>query len=353
MTVLERYLLSAMVYAGLPVLGLLLGLFGFLTFAEELEDVGSGRFGVVEAMRVTLLSLPMVSQSLLPVVALMSVLVGLGTLASQQEMTALRAAGVSRLQLAKPVVMGALLMGGFALASQQWLIPALSSPIADLRSSANTGTEPGDGIWTRSDGDMVRIGSVRMRLIPADLEIYQLDARGHLERFIRAASADVLAQSVWLLHDVEISTVAGPTVNVERVDRLVWRSALSRGQIDTIVGSLDSAALSDLWSYVGHLQSNGLENRSARMVFWQLAGLPIGILGMALLGTPFVLGSVRTMPAGTRVTIGVAAGAGFYLLEQVLSQVAVLYALPPLPLAWGPDLALIAIALVALSAGGR
>jgi cytochrome c oxidase subunit 1 len=79
------------------------------------------------------------------------------------------------------------------------------------------------------------------------------------------------------------------------------------------------------------------------------SGLPIGILGMALLGVPFVVGSTRSMSTGSRISIGVVIGILFYLGERTLGQLALLYDLPPVPLAVGPDLVILALAIYALS----
>ena len=70
---------------------------------------------------------------------------------------------------------------------------------------------------------------------------------------------------------------------------------------------------------------------------------------MALLGVPFVMGSTRTMSTGTRVSIGILVGILFYLGERTLGQVALLYNLPPAPLAMGPDLLVLTLATMALS----
>ena len=92
---IDRYLMLSMIRGGVPILGLLLGLFAFLTLAEELEDVGKGNFEVIDALNVMVYSLPKISLELLPVTSLIGVLVGLGTLGNQQELIALRAAGWS------------------------------------------------------------------------------------------------------------------------------------------------------------------------------------------------------------------------------------------------------------------
>lgn len=347
---LDRYLIASMIRGGVPILGLLLGLFAFLTLAEELEDVGKGSFEVLDALRVTALSVPKIILQLLPVTSLVGVLVGLGSLASQQELVAMRAAGSSPWQLARPVTLMALAISAAALATQQWLVPAFEQPIVDLRANAiENGPVEGEVFWTRNDHSMMRIGGVRFGLMPTDLEIHEIDSEGHLRRLLQARSANILSPAQWQLNNIQVTEIKLEGARVTHLDRLVWNSVLSVEQMATLVSAADALPLTELVAYIRHLDSNGLDSHRYRLVLWQQLSLTLGIIGMALLGVPFVLGSTRSMAAGARISLGVVAGLLFYLLERTTGQVALLYHLPPLPLAVGPDLMIAAAAVIALS----
>jgi len=349
---MDRYLMAAMVRGGIPILGLLLGLFAFLTLAEELEDVGTGNFEVIDALNVMMLSLPKISLELLPVTSLIGVLVGLGTLANQQELTALRAAGWSNFRIATPVLMLAVaIIAGTALV-QQWLVPFLEQPIASLRANTLLDTNLADQdaqFWTRSEGQIVRIGGVRFGLMPTDVEIYQRDESGLVGLLHQAGRADILDAATWRLHDVVTTRITDAGTETEHLDQLEWHSVLSPDQMATIVTTAATLAPTDLYQYVRHLEANGLDSHRYRLVLFQQLGLPLGILGMALLGVPFVLGSTRALAAGTRISIGIVIGILVYLAERTLSQLALLYSLPPLPMALGPDLAVLALGIIALA----
>lgn len=349
---MDRYLTLAMIRGGLPILGLLLGLFGFLTLAEELEDVGQGDFEVIDALNVMMLSLPKIGLELLPVTSLIGVLAGLGTLASQQELIALRATGWSNFRIARPVLNLALLVVLGAAAVQQWLIPWLEQQIATLHAEATLETElqsQDADFWTRNRDQIVRIGGVQFGLMPTDVEIYQQDEAGHVVRLLQANRADILSGDTWQLWNVTTTEISQTGTRTGRQDALLWESVLTPAQMATIITTAAALAPTDLAQYVRHLQSNGLDSHRYRLVLWQQLSLPLGILGMALLGVPFVVGSTRAMAAGTRVSIGIVIGVLFYLGERTLSQVSLLYGLPPLPLAMGPDVIILALAILALS----
>ena len=348
---IDRYLMLSMIRGGVPILGLLLGLFAFLTLAEELEDVGKGNFEVIDALNVMVYSLPKISLELLPVTSLIGVLVGLGTLANQQELIALRAAGWSNYRLARPVLILALAILTGAMATQQWLIPILEEQIAGLRSNALEDAELDreSEFWTRSEHQIVRIGGVQFGLMPTDVEVFECNDTGHVTRVLKANRADILNSSTWQLWDVLSTEIDASGTRIGRMETLEWRSVLSPDQMATIITTASALAPSDLFQYVAHLEENDLDSHRYRLVLWQQLSLPIGILGMALLGVPFVVGSTRSMATGTRISIGVVIGILFYLGERTLGQVALLYGLPPVPLAMGPDIFILILALYALS----
>jgi lipopolysaccharide export system permease protein len=349
---IDRYLIRSMVLGGIPILGLLLGLFAFLTLAEELEQVGTGNFEVIDALNVMGLSLPKISLELLPVTSLIGVLVGLGTLASQQELIALRAAGWSNFRIARPVLMLALLIVAGAGVLQQWAIPLLEHEIATLRANTilETDVEGEDAqFWTRSGGQMVRIGGVQFGLMPTDVEIFEQDESGHIGRLLQANRADILNASTWQLYDVQATHITETGTRTEYQTQMRWQSVLTPDQMATIITTAAALAPTDLIQYVDHLQENDLDSHRYRLVLWQQLSLPIGILGMALLGVPFVVGSTRSLAAGSRISIGIVIGILFYLAERTLGQVALLYALPPTVMAVGPDLFILVLAIFALS----
>lgn len=50
--------------------------------------------------------------------------------------------------------------------------------------------------------------------------------------------------------------------------------------------------------------------------------IPLGLLGMALLSLPFLLGSTRSVPVGQRVAMGGLTGIIYYLVQQISGHLA-------------------------------
>lgn len=92
MVKLDRYIGVTVFVAILAVLGVILGLALLFAFIDELNDI-SASYGIGDALRFIFLTAPRRAYDMLPMAALIGCLVGLGTLASNSELTIMRAVG--------------------------------------------------------------------------------------------------------------------------------------------------------------------------------------------------------------------------------------------------------------------
>ena len=351
MRLLDRYLARNFLLGMLPALLLLGGLFSFLALVQELEDVGKGGYTSTSALMVICFTLPRKLIDVLPVVALLGGLTGLGAMANHRETVAARAAGLSPARMALPVALAAILIIAITFVLQTFAIPDWERQARQLRAQVTqTAMESrGNEFWTRTGNNLLRVGDVALGRIPTDIEIYQMDSNDRLVGLIRAAHADLVNEREWLLHDVSQITLEGSAATTTRESEMLWPSFLSARQLGTLVQPADTMAMNELLSYIERLRSNRLNTHQYRFAFWQMLSLPIGILAMAVLGVPFVMGSLRSVSVSQRVAFGGGLGMLFYLLEQVIGQVSVIYEFDPIAAAMGPDLLLFALGMISLA----
>jgi len=92
---IDRYIGQSVLSGVLLVLTTLVGLFAFFSFIEEVDDIGKHNYGLWQAIEYVLLEIPQNIYDLFPTASLLGSLIGLGLLANNNELTVLRAAGVS------------------------------------------------------------------------------------------------------------------------------------------------------------------------------------------------------------------------------------------------------------------
>jgi len=351
LNLLDRYIVRNFVLGMIPVLLLLLLLFSFMALAEELEDVGKGAFTQFDAYLVVLYTAPRRVIDLLPVTSLLGGLMGLGVLANHQELMAARVGGMSRLRLARPVLVLSLVMAVLVVLAQGYVVPVSEQKANELRARTLAETRfdaLGDtGFWTRTGREFVHVTSVRYGQLLSEIEIYSMNANGRFTRLIEAGQANTADAGDWLLRDVTVTSLAGQAVEVEHRDSLRWPALLSPEQVAILVLPLEALAPSDLWRLVDFQRANGLDTHRYRVVLWQQLSIAVAVIGMALLALPMLQGSIRAMPASQRVVLGGFIGIGFYLLQQLSGHVAGLLKWHPPSIIMAPAVLVLAVAVYA------
>jgi lipopolysaccharide export system permease protein len=332
-TKIDRYIGASFLAGCLPVLFLLLTLFSFLGLSEELEDVGDGAYELIDALLVVAYSLPALVVELLPVTALLGGLLGLGALANNQELTSMRAAAISPGRIALPIFTLALMLIGVVMLLQALVIPWVEYQATQLRAKTLMEVDaldldaPVDAatdreFWTRNEGQFIRIGVVEPDRSLGGVEIYQFDPQGNLTRMIQAPRAQLLQDNTWLLHQVRETRLAEASSQTQFAETLLWETLLSEDQAHTLITPAKSLAPADLWKSIQRLEDNNMNSDRQQVIFWRQMSTPLGLLGLALLTIPFLMGSVRSVPVGQRIAMGGLIGISFYLLQQISGHLA-------------------------------
>ncbi|RLA59782.1 MAG: LPS export ABC transporter permease LptG [Gammaproteobacteria bacterium] len=333
MTKIDRYLSTSFLGGCVPVLLLLLSLFSFLALSEELEDVGEGAYELADALLVVVYTTPALVVDLLPVTVLLGGLLGLGALANNLELISMRAAAITPVRLAFPIIKLSVVLIAVVMLLQNLVIPQVEYNAAQLRAKtlmdpglAGLEEEMGVGVnkefWTRNKGYFIRIGLVQANRTLAGVEIYQLDERGNLVKAVQTPTAELLQDNTWLLHNVRETQVGATDAKTEFKDRLLWEALLSEEQTRVLITPASSLAPADLWRFIQRLEENNMNSESSRVMFWRQMSIPLGLLGMALLSLPFLLGSTRSVSVGQRVAMGGLIGITYYLVQQISGHLA-------------------------------
>ena len=110
MKILDRYIGKTVVLSTLLSLLVLLTLVAFVTLLKEMDEVGTGVYRALDAVYYVLLILPRGAYEIFPVAVLLGSLIGLGGLAGNSELTAMRAAGISLARIIFAALKGGILV---------------------------------------------------------------------------------------------------------------------------------------------------------------------------------------------------------------------------------------------------
>ncbi|MGH8247784.1 MAG: LPS export ABC transporter permease LptG [Gammaproteobacteria bacterium] len=350
MNTVDRYLMVHIAGGLFIAAAVLIPLFSFLDLLEQLEDVGEGFYETRNAFQYVALLLPRRIIQLAPFIALLGTVIALGRLAVHNELTAIRAAGLSPVHIGEVTLkIGALLLLLIAVL-EQTVAPDLQQKALALRAEALARTtELGEdlGVWTRDERQILRIGDTRRTRMPRDIEILRLDDRGFLAEHVQAAQAEIRDDGRWLLKGVIRRQLVNSSVRIERMDMLEWIPFLNPDQISTLSRPPESLAPGELYEYVRYLRETGQQADAYALALWRKLGGALTMIAMLMLSIPFALGSAHT-GLGHRLVLAAVTGIIVYLLDQIISNAGLLLNMSPPVIALAPGIILIAIASWAL-----
>ena len=351
MTILDRYLARTILSHTLMVMAVLLALMTLVTFIGQQDDIGRGQFDVVDAFLITALKLPQQAYELLPIGALIGAILGLGGLARDSELTVFRAAGVSPPRMAMSAA-----WAGLAVAAVVWVLGEYFAPPAEqfarehkIFSRFSEFEIAGSrSAWVRQGRWFVNVRQQAADNLFGGVFLYEFDAGRKLRRVGRAETAEQDEAKHWVLSKYAETRFDGGSVRSRRSDREVTGANFNADFLGLAVTDPKSLPLASLRAYVRHLRANELDAGAWEIAFWSRLARLLSAVVVCVFAVPFAFGPLRAAGAGARTVLGILAGVLFILVTQTLENSGQVYDLDPLLVAWGPTLALAAVAAVTL-----
>jgi lipopolysaccharide export system permease protein len=308
----------------------LLAIQTFIAFVAEADDV-SESFGFSQLLLYIALRTPSAMLLLLPIVALLGTLLGLGALASQGELVAMRAAGVSILRIGAATLGAGVVLALLSMLLANQIAPAGEQAAERLRSEARYGTDPGAvtrPVWLRSDDQIYQIRRLLSEREAERLTVYTLDEALAITSIAEVGSA-VFEDGQWHVRDVTRTTLSESGTSVETIEDASWSQGPTPEVLELIVLEADSLSLRGLHRLIAYLDANNLDARAYRLSLWRKYIAPLTVMAMMLIAVPYVLGSQRDSGVGQRLLVGVLVGLGFWVTNELAISAGQIYAWPP------------------------
>lgn len=347
--ILDRYIAKTLINSTMTVTAILMAIFTFILFTDELGKVGRGAYTAAVATQYIVAITPRLLYQIFPSAVLIGTLLGLGTLASSAELTAMRAAGVSLRQLVGSVLKVGVVFVGVSLVFGEAIAPFAETYAETTRTLAmNEGKvlRTSHGLWVREGAHFIRLNQTTLGGQLGRVDIYEVNAEHRLSHVIKAEEAIYAGGEQWILLNVRDIDFTGETVRQTVLPQLAWRSLLSPDLLNAVAITPESMSAMALYQYAGYLQNNNIDAQRYVQAFWSKVVTPFSVVVMVLLAIPFILGPLRSLAAGHRILIGTLVGVGFHILSQISGYVGLVYGFNPVLAAIAPTALFFAVALL-------
>lgn len=354
MKLIDRYVGYAVFSGIMIVLLILVGLFTFFSFIDELDDIGKHHYGITLAIQYVLLEIPRHVYDLFPTAALLGSLIGLGFLANNNELTVIRSAGVSVLRVAYSVTKMGFILTLVALLIGETLAPLSGQYAKNMRAFAQSkenymAFNTAYGFWARDGNHFINIRTLLPNGSFGGVVLYEFDDNWRLKSQTYADTAYYEEdKNQWLLTQVRKTTIEPERVTYHTSGQETWNAILSPELVRMVVINPQKLSSLGLYIYIHYLTRNHQDASKYEQALWGRLSYPLVGLTMVFLAIPFVFGSLRGVSVSQRILMGALLGIGFHMINQIIGHVGYVYDLHPAISTFSPLLLFLSIAIIAM-----
>lgn len=341
--IISRYVkvraLLAIVSAVLA-LWLLKLVFAYLSELESLKD----SYTYVDALRHIFYTAPEALMNYMPIGALLGAVVGLGLLANNSELVAIRAAGISNLRIVSWVMQPALLFVILGLLVSQFVVPTSNQLARQVQHKTDNSllSSSLNGYWdkqTNADNTsrIINVDYADAQGQLKNITVWQLGQAGELQSISHATTGNYNgnrnnnADKTWQLTDVSQVTLE-PNGNAKQQQLATQTVTLpiAPDSIYLLTRKPEDMAITELWQHKQFLASHGRQSLEHDLAFWKKVLSPFSVLSLVLVACSFVFGSLRTHSLGLRVVVALLFGLVFSYLQDLVGFISLSTGASPL-----------------------
>ncbi len=350
MKIIDLHIAKTILHYTLVVFAVLLGLFTFITFVDQLSDLGTGRFGLWEAFRYVVLSSPKTIYEIFPMVALLGSMLGLSSLAADSELLVIRAAGVSTNRLIVSVLKFGAILVAVAIIIGEVITPITETAAQRGRAEAlqqNIKQQTNYGLWMRDSKTYVNVSEVLPDLSLLKVRVFEFDDESRLRSLVYADSGDY-EKDRWQLQGIKQTFINPESAESTTATAAYWNTTVTPQILSVFLIKPDQLSAWQLWQYISHLDDNQQDTSAYRLAFWNKIITPFATAVMVILAIPFVFRQIRSGGLGRNLFIGIMLGLGFFVADKGFGYVVLVYDIYPLLGALIPTLAFLGVAMLML-----
>ena len=331
MVKLDRYIGSSVLLAIVAVLGIIVGLALLFAFIDELNYART-TYNALDVLGYVLMGTPQQIYEMLPMAALIGCLIGLGTLASNSELTIMRASGVSLARIVWAVMKPMLLLLTLSVLIGEYVTPWAADIAQSHRAQAlgsgqaQTGKH---GVWHRQGAEYVHINAVQTGGGLLGVTRYRFDDQRRLQTASFARSGQY-RDGYWELRDVATTQFGERETQVLTSATERWDVELTPQLLGTVVMDPDALSISGLWRYARYLNAQGLNGDRYWLAFWVKVLQPLVTAALVLMAISFIFGPLRSVTLGQRIFTGVLVGFVFRIAQDLLGPSSLVFGFSPL-----------------------
>lgn len=345
MNLLNRYILTAFTRIFGLALAAFAGIYLLVDFFERVDDFIEHQAHLSQYILYFTNKIPVIVVQVAPMAVLMGVFMALGGLSRNSELTAMRACGISLWRITVPLLATALLITGTMQVANEYVVPLSAQKINYILHTQVRGKPQlvikRDRLWFREGNAIV---NVRLALPEKNalqgVTIFRIGEDFSLQSRIDAPKA-AYSKGSWLFENATVrqfSPDAAEVTTIEHFERKPIELVKTPDDFRVAERKTEELGVRALNKMARKLADEGYDATRYRVDMQARLATPFASVIMAFLGIPFALQKKRGASLAMGITISVAIGITYHIIQSMLLAFGYSAVIPPLVAAWAPNL---------------
>ena len=348
MRILDRLIVSDFLRVFVLTILSFISLFLIVDLFEKVDDFLEHGVPLSVMAVFFILKVPFIFSQVSPVAVLLSVLLTLGMLARNSEITAMKAGGISILRIVSPLLAVGLLITVVVVMVNESVTPVAMKKVETIEKrwlgGMDTGIFGSEGFWLRNRAGIYNIREIDINNnVLRGISFFEIKRPFSLKSRTHAREAR-WQDNGWVAERARRWALKKDGLLKEsRVRGFVFPELKAPEGLLTMERSYERMSLFELNEYINELEREGYGTDKYRVELLSRLTFPGVNFIMVLLGIPFALKTGRQGGVAAGIALSVAIGFSFWIVFALCRSLGQNGILPPIVAASFPDILFLAI----------
>ena len=344
MRILKWLLLKAFIRILLLCTAAFISIYLLIDFFEKIDKFIDRNAVALDYFTYLFNSIPTIFIQILPLAILTTMVLTLGGLSRTNEITAMRACGISLLRIVQPLMALTLILSLLLLLLNEFVIPWNSKQLnylLDVKLSKNKHLQlTRDEIWYSSKNRIISIAVADPHKKQLQgITIFTFDDQQRIKKRQDSTIA-TYNKGKWLApHLIEhiFDSSSGDLIETKKLNNAVINLNRSPGDFAAQSHLKNTLNYWQLATLVKKLEGEGYDATYQRVNMQNRLAQPLTCLIMGFLGIPFALQRGRNSNIAMGIGLSLGIGVAYFIIQSMVTAFGYAGALPPLAAAWSAN----------------
>ncbi len=354
MKIRERYIRKTLLSFTFLVLVIWLGIYSFFNFLSEMSSIGQLNYKTLEAFRYIALQIPEVAYKHASPIILLGCVLGMGHLATTNQLLVLRVSGMSIFKLTVLTIKTALIFVIAVIAVGEIFAPIASDEAEKGRSIAlghSIASQSQEGFWIRDGENFINVQKNIDGKLFSGVTIIGVNSSNKISTVLTSEKATFDGKSIDMKNTEIYSINTSKEIDeISLKERNSYNKTVSFDQdlIDSLKKEPEELTTWNIIKQIQFLSDNKLRSGVFEVELYKRLIKPITLVAMILLAMLFIFGSTRDITLGRKIFFGIALGLSFELLSRISGAMALSFDINPVMSTFLPTIVVMVIAITLL-----